>query len=134
MKPLKVVYVSAGVLKNANDQILLVQRPVDKPMAGLWEFPGGKIEDKESPELALQRELKEELGITLDLNDLKPLCFTSYSYPDFQLVMLVYNCSRWQGNIDLRENQQAFAWVSCQDLKTYSVPPADLPIIEILCS
>lgn len=134
MKPLKVVFVSAGVLKNLEGRVLLIQRPMGKQMAGLWEFPGGKIEDEESPELALQRELKEELGITVDVKDLTPLCFVSHSYPDFQLVMLVYTCSLWQGRIDLRENQPAFAWVSCQELKTYSLPLADLPIVDILCN
>ena len=134
MKPLKVVYVAAAVLEDTQNRILLVQRPSGKQMAGLWEFPGGKIEKEESPEQTLQRELKEELGIETHLSDFKPLCFVSYAYPDFHLVMLVYLCHQWQGSIKLRENQQAFIWVFPQDLKNYPMPPADLPIVKILCN
>mgnify|MGYP002783872745 CR=1 FL=1 len=129
-----VVYVAACVLKNFDEDVLLVQRPSGKSMEGLWEFPGGKIEKNESPEQALVRELKEELGISVKSDNLVPLHFVSYRYSDFQLVMLVYGCCIWEGSIKLCENQQAFNWVSIENLKDYKMPPADLPILEVLCS
>ncbi|RZI46690.1 8-oxo-dGTP diphosphatase MutT [Candidatus Finniella inopinata] len=128
------IYVAAVALTNQQGEILLVQRPAGKQMAGLWEFPGGKIESHESPEQALQRELKEELNLTVDLDDLVHLCFVSHPYPDFHLVMLIYTCHQWQGDVEMLENQEDFAWVARDDLKAYPMPPADLPVVEILCN
>ncbi len=129
---MKIVYVSAGVLCDLQGKVLIIQRPVDKEMAGLWEFPGGKIEMGESPEQALQRELNEEIGINVRLSDLKPLCFVSHQYPMFRLVLLVYKCSQWQGEVNLQEDQPGAQWVMPVHLKNFSMPPADLPILEYL--
>ena len=129
---MKIIHVSAVVLCNSLEEILIVQRPTHKEMAGLWEFPGGKIESSETPEQALQRELAEELAITVEIGNLKPLCFVSHRYSTFHLIMLVYRCNRWKGEITLKEGQQAVKWVSPSQLKDFPMPPADLPIFEYL--
>ncbi len=131
---MKIVWVSALVLENEKSEILLTQRPMGKEMAGLWEFPGGKIESGESPEEALIREIKEELNITLNKNSLVPLTFVSHSYPTFQLVMLTFHCKQWQGEIQLMEQQGGFQWVNLQTLDPAILPTADQPLIEFLRS
>ena len=102
-------------------------------MAGLWEFPGGKVEPGEVPEAALVRELREELGITVQAEHLEALTFASHSYADFHLLMPLYLCRKWQGDLRPREHQ-AFAWVRPEDLSDYEMPPADAPIIPRLKS
>jgi 8-oxo-dGTP diphosphatase len=111
--------------------VLIAQRPEDKTMAGLWEFPGGKIEDGERPEQTLIRELKEELGITVNEACLAPLTFASHSYPDFHLLMPLYVCRRWEGIVAAREGQQ-LAWVKPNRLRDYEMPPADVPLVSHL--
>lgn len=125
----KVVFVAAGVLVDAAGRILLAQRPEGKAMAGLWEFPGGKMEAGESPEGALIRELREELSIEIKASDLEPLTFVSHAYPDFHLVMPVFLCRRWSGQVSALEHA-GLAWVPLQDLDRYPMPPADGPLIS----
>ena len=126
-----VVLVVAVALIDDQRRVLLAQRPAGKSMAGLWEFPGGKVEDDETPENALVRELHEELGITVDAADLEPLAFASHTYDDFHLLMPLFDCTQWQGEIKGREGQ-ALAWVSAAELDKYAMPPADVPLIEPL--
>lgn len=127
----KVVLVSAVALIDADGRVLLAQRPEGKPMAGLWEFPGGKIEAGETPEAALIRELDEELGISTHASCLAPLTFASHAYPDFHLLMPLFACRRWQGTPVSHEGQ-ALKWARVQDLRDHPMPPADLPLIPIL--
>lgn len=131
MIAVKVVLVSAVALIDADGRVLLARRPEGKSMAGLWEFPGGKVEPGETPEAALIRELKEELGIDTWSSCLAPLTFASHSYPDFHLLMPVFACRRWQGMAQAREGQE-LAWVAPARLRDYPMPPADLPLIPIL--
>jgi 8-oxo-dGTP diphosphatase len=112
-------------------RVLLAQRPEGKSMAGLWEFPGGKIEPGETPEAALIRELQEELGIDTWASCLAPLTFASHSYEDFHLLMPLFVCRKWQGQPRSRENQ-ALKWVRPTDLRSYPMPAADVPLIPIL--
>jgi len=126
-----VVLVVAVALIDDQRRVLLAQRPAGKSMAGLWEFPGGKVEADETPELALVRELHEELGIDVDAADLEPLAFASHTYETFHLLMPLFDCVRWQGEVKAREGQ-ALAWVSAGELDQYAMPPADLPLIEPL--
>ena len=128
---MKLVLVSAVALIDADGRVLLAQRPEGKSMAGLWEFPGGKVEKGESPEVALIRELKEELGIDTWSSCLAPLTFASHAYEDFQLLMPVFACRRWQGTPQAREGQ-TLKWVRAKDLSQYPMPPADIPLIPIL--
>ena len=128
---MKTVLVSAVALIDVDGRVLLAQRPEGKPMAGLWEFPGGKVEPGETPEAALIRELQEELGIDTWQSCLAPLTFASHLYEDFHLLMPLYACRKWQGTPQGREGQ-ALKWVRVQDLKNYPMPPADLPLIPIL--
>ncbi len=128
---MKVVLVSAVALIDADGRVLLAQRPEGKSLAGLWEFPGGKVEAGETPEAALIRELQEELGIDTWASCLAPLTFASHSYPEFHLLMPLFACRRWQGVPQSRE-RQALKWVRAQDLKNYPMPPADVPLIPIL--
>lgn len=129
--PRKVVYVAAAVLVDRDGRVLLAQRPKGKPMEGLWEFPGGKIEAGESPEQALVRELHEELGIDTAVSCLAPLTFASHRYDDVHLVMPVFVCRVWKGAVIGREGQ-AFSWVYPRDFRNYAMPPADLPLIPVI--
>jgi 8-oxo-dGTP diphosphatase len=127
----KIVLVSAVALIDADGRVLLAQRPEGKSMAGLWEFPGGKVEAGETPEAALIRELKEELGIDTWQSCLAPLTFASHAYSDFHLLMPLFVCRKWQGTATPREGQ-TLAWVRPAALRDYPMPPADLPLIPIL--
>nr|WP_306269328.1 (deoxy)nucleoside triphosphate pyrophosphohydrolase [Pararhizobium sp. IMCC3301] len=131
-----IVLVAACALLDRDNRILLAQRPQGKPMAGLWEFPGGKVETGETPEASLIRELREELGVTATLPCLAPLTFASHSYDDFHLLMPLYVCRRYEGPAGLgsgngRENQ-ALKWVRPRDLRNYDMPAADIPLIPHL--
>lgn len=128
---LKTVMVSAVLLIDADNRILLAQRPEGKSMAGLWEFPGGKINPGETPEYALIRELSEELGIMTGVDCLQPLTFASHSYDDFHLVMPVFACRTWKG-IPRGMEGQALKWVHKNDLKNYPMPAADIPLIPLI--
>lgn len=127
----KTVLVAACALIDADGRVLLAQRPAGKAMAGLWEFPGGKIEPGERPEETLIRELHEELGIAVSEPCLAPLTFASHIYPDFHLLMPLYVCRRWEGTVTPREGQQ-LAWVKPNRLRDYEMPPADIPLISHL--
>lgn len=127
----RIVLVAAVALIDADGRVLIAQRPAGKPMAGLWEFPGGKIEDGETPEAALIRELHEELGVDTHESCLAPLTFASHAYPDFHLLMPLFACRRWQGMVQPREGQ-ALKWVRAKGLRDYPMPPADEPLIPIL--
>ena len=131
LKDLPVITVVAAVLVDRDGRILLAQRPAGKKMAGLWEFPGGKVEAQETPEAALVRELKEELGIDTRTSCLAPLTFVSHRYDDFHLFMPVFICRQWSGAVTPHEGQQ-IAWVKPQKLRDYPMPPADLPIIPVI--
>lgn len=128
---MKILLVSAAALIDADGRVLLAQRPPGKSLAGLWEFPGGKVEPDETPEAALIRELHEELGIDTFASCLAPLCFASHSYDDFHLLMPLFACRRWTGIPTPREGQ-ALAWVRPARMGDYPMPPADLPLIPIL--
>ena len=123
--------VAACALIDPDNRILIAQRPPGKAMAGLWEFPGGKIELGERPEETLIRELHEELSITVKEACLAPFTFASHTYPDFHLLMPLYVCRRWEGTPVSREHQ-ALKWVRPKDLAQYPMPPADLPLIPML--
>lgn len=129
----KLVLVAAAALFDAEGRVLLAQRPEGKSMAGLWEFPGGKLEPGESPEAALVRELREELGVEVCIKNLKPLNFTSFSYPDFHLLMPLFSCREWLGDLVPQERQK-ISWVAVQDLKRYNAPAADIPLFEYLAT
>ena len=128
---MKIVLVSAVALIDPDGRVLLARRPEGKSLAGLWEFPGGKVEPGETPEAALIRELKEELDIDTWASCLAPLTFASHSYDDFHLLMPLFACRRWQGAVRSLEGQQ-LAWVRPNQLRDYPMPPADLPLIPIL--
>jgi 8-oxo-dGTP diphosphatase len=130
-QPAKIVHVSAVVLVDRDGRVLLAQRPAGKALAGLWEFPGGKIEPGETPEAALVRELKEELGIDTAQSCLAPLTFVSHPYDDFHLLMQVFACRVWKGAVTAHEHQN-IAWVFPRDFAKYPMPPADLPLIPVL--
>ena len=125
--------VAACVLVDADGRVLLTKRPVGKSMAGLWEFPGGKLEAGESPEACLQRELREELGIDVSESCLAPLTFASHLYQEegFRLLMLVYMCMRWGGVVRGLEGQET-RWVGLKDLGKYEMPAADVPLVARL--
>jgi 8-oxo-dGTP diphosphatase len=127
----RVVLVVAVALIDADGRILLAQRPPGKSLAGLWEFPGGKIEPGETPEAALIRELAEELGIDVAASCLAPLTFASHGYDDFHLLMPLFVCRRWKGTPTPREGQ-TLAWVWNTKLADYPMPPADKPLIAML--
>jgi 8-oxo-dGTP diphosphatase len=129
--PLKLLLVVACALIDADNRVLVAQRPQGKSLAGLWEFPGGKLEQGERPEPALIRELSEELGITVKEDCLAPLTFASYAYPDFHLLMPLYICRRWEGQVASREGQ-ALKWVRPGKLRDLAMPPADEPLIPHL--
>ncbi len=128
---MKIVLVSAVALIDADGRVLLAQRPEGKSLAGLWEFPGGKVDPDETPEAALIRELREELGIETKASCLAPLTFASHSYDDFHLLMPLFACRRWEGIATGREGQ-TLAWVRPEKLRDYPMPPADIPLIPIL--
>ena len=130
MKPGRsLVLVSAVALVREDGRLLLAQRPEGKSMAGLWQFPGGKVEPGESPESALVRELDEELGITVDEADLEPFSFASHGYDTFHLMMPVYLCRQWRGEMTGREGQ-ALAWVGLETMNDYPTPPADVGLMK----
>ena len=127
----KLLLVVAAALIDADDRVLIAQRPKGKRLADLWEFPGGKIDAGERPEEALIRELAEELGIIVKEACLAPLTFASHAYEDFHLLMPLYVCRRWEGFVTARE-AQALKWVRAKDLRNYPMPPADIPLIPHL--
>ena len=127
----KILLVAACALVDADGRVLIAQRPAGKTMVGLWEFPGGKIEDRERPEQTLIRELREELGIVVSEACLAPLTFASHSYADFHLLMPLYVCRRWEGTVAAMEGQQ-LAWVKPNRLRDYDMPPADVPLVSHL--
>ncbi|MBV8472663.1 MAG: (deoxy)nucleoside triphosphate pyrophosphohydrolase [Hyphomicrobiales bacterium] len=128
---MKLLLVVAAALVDADDRVLIAQRPEGKALAGLWEFPGGKLDPGERPEDALIRELREELGIAVKPACLAPLTFASHAYDDFHLLMPLYVCRRWEGFAQPRE-RQALKWARAKDLRDYPMPPADLPLIPHL--
>ena len=128
---MKIVLVAAVALIDRDGRILLARRPEGKPMAGLWEFPGGKIEPGETPEACLIRELHEELGIDTWESCLAPLSFASHTYDDFHLLMPLFACRKWEGIAHGREGQ-ALAWALPARLGDYAMPPADIPLIAVL--
>ena len=127
----RVVLVAAVALIDADGRVLLAERPAGKSMAGLWEFPGGKVDPGETPEAALIRELKEELGIDVTTRCLAPFTFASHRYETFHLLMPLYLCRVWDGVVRAREGQR-LAWVRAEQLDTYPMPPADVPLIAML--
>ena len=131
MAQIKLTLVAACALVDADKRVLIAQRPPGKTMAGLWEFPGGKIEPGERPEQTLIRELQEEIGITVSEQCLAPLTFASHAYDDFHLLMPLYICRRWEGSAIAREGQ-ALAWVHANRLRDFPMPPADIPLIPHL--
>lgn len=126
-----VVLVVACAFVDADGRVLLAQRPAGKSMAGLWEFPGGKVEAGETPEQTLIRESEEELGIVVKEACLAPLTFASHRYPDFHLLMPLYVCRRWDGTVAAKESQR-LAWVRPNRLRDYPMPPADEPLVAHL--
>jgi 8-oxo-dGTP diphosphatase len=128
---MKTVLVSAVALIDQDGRVLLAQRPKGKAMEGLWEFPGGKVEAHETPEVALLRELEEELGINTWESCLAPLTFASHTYETFHLVMPLFVCRKWKGIPHPRENQK-LKWVTKQELRLHSMPEADIPLVPIL--
>jgi len=128
---MRVVLVAAVALIDVDGRVLLAQRPEGKIMAGLWEFPGGKVEPGETPEAALIRELHEELGIDTWESCLAPLTFASHGYETFHLLMPVFACRKWEGNPAPKEGQN-LAWATPKELRSYNMPPADIPLIAVL--
>jgi 8-oxo-dGTP diphosphatase len=131
MTDIKLTLVVACALVDTDKRVLIAQRPEGKALAGLWEFPGGKLERGERPEQTLIRELHEEIGITVKADCLAPLTFASHAYDDFHLLMPLYICRRWDGEVIAREGQQ-LAWVRANKLRDYKMPPADIPLIPHL--
>jgi 8-oxo-dGTP diphosphatase len=127
----KLLLVVAVALVDTDGRVLIAQRPEGKQLAGLWEFPGGKLEPGERPEEALIRELREELGIEVKAACLAPLTFASHAYEDFHLLMPLYVCRRWEGFVQSREGQ-ALKWVKPVKLREFPMPPADEPLIAHL--
>jgi 8-oxo-dGTP diphosphatase len=128
---LPTILVVAVALVDVDGRVLIAQRPEGKSMAGLWEFPGGKVDAGETPEVALIRELDEELGIDVTENCLAPFTFASHAYENFHLLMPLFVCRVWNGTVRSREGQ-ALKWVRPLDLKNYPMPPADIPLVAML--
>ena len=128
---MKILLVAAAALIDGDNRVLLAKRPPGKSLAGLWEFPGGKVDPGETPEAALRRELTEELGIDVCPSCLFPFSFASHTYDDFHLLMPLYVSRQWDGAVTPREGQ-AIAWVRATQLSAYPMPPADLPLIPVL--
>ncbi|MBN8530779.1 MAG: 8-oxo-dGTP diphosphatase MutT [Alphaproteobacteria bacterium] len=128
---MKTVTVCAAVLVDVDGRVLIARRPEGKAMAGLWEFPGGKVEPGETPEAALIREIREELAIDLCQTCYAPLTFVSHAYEEFHLLMLVYLCRRWEGMVQSQEYKE-MRWVRPKELAKFPMPPADLPLIPLL--
>ncbi len=128
---MKLVLVVACALIDVDNRVLIAQRPADKEMGGLWEFPGGKIEPGETPDAAIIREMREELGIEIKQPCLAPLTFASHSYEKFHLLMPLFICRRWQGDVVAKEHQ-SLKWVRANRLRDYEMPPADEPLIAHL--
>jgi len=128
---MKVTLVVACALVDVDNRVLIAQRPEGKAMAGLWEFPGGKLMPGETPEAALIRELKEELGIEVTQSCLAPFVFASHAYDDFHLIMPLYLCRRWSGMVQALEHE-ALAWVRPSKMDAYAMPPADAPLVAWL--
>lgn len=128
---MKILLVAAAALIDSDDRVLIAQRPPGKALAGLWEFPGGKVDPGERPEACLIRELAEELGIVVKEECLAPLTFASHAYEDFHLLMPLWVCRRWEGLVRPLEGQ-AVKWVSPRQLRDYPMPPADAPLIPAL--
>ena len=128
---MRLVLVAAVALIDADGRVLIAQRPEGKSLAGLWEFPGGKVEAGERPEQALVRELKEELNIDVSESCLAPLTFASHAYDDFHLLMPLYVCRRWNGDVMSNEGQ-SLKWVRAKALRDYPMPPADKPLVPHL--
>ena len=128
---MKLLVVAACAMVDADGRVLIAERPAGRPMAGLWEFPGGKVEAGERPEETLTRELKEELGIVVKEACLAPLTFASHTYPEFHLLMPLYVCRRWEGAVTAQEGQR-LAWVRPNRLRDYPMPPADEPLVPHL--
>ena len=127
----KILFVVAAALVDTDGRVLIAQRPPGKALAGLWEFPGGKLNQGERPEQALMRELDEELGIAVQEACLAPLTFASHAYADFHLLMPLWICRRWEGLVEARE-AQALKWVRPGKLRDFPMPPADQPLIPPL--
>lgn len=128
-------FIVCGILKNAQGHVLIAQRPAHKPMPLLWEFPGGKVEDGEAPDIALARELYEEIGVVIDPKDLRPLTFFSFpaTSPLYTtLTLLSYTCNTWIGTPEALEGQGGIVWVKPSDLRNYQMPAPDWPIIDLL--
>lgn len=128
----KIVYVCATVLQKPTGEILLVQRPAHKPLGLMWEFPGGKVEPGETPQQTAVREAEEEIGLHINAEDLEPYTFLSQKEEWGHMVMLVFHCRRWQGEVTLKEGQPDSKWVAARQLRDYLIPEADLPIIKRL--
>jgi 8-oxo-dGTP diphosphatase len=129
--PFKTVLVAACALVDTDGRVLIAQRPAGKQLAGLWEFPGGKVEPGETPEACLIRELDEELGIAVTHACLAPFVFASHTYETFHLLMPLYLCRRWEGFVTAREHE-ALAWVRPEKMDDYPMPPADKPLVAWL--
>ena len=129
--PKNLIIVAAIALIDTNDQVLIAKRPKKKHLAGLWEFPGGKIEKNESPENALVREIKEELNININNKCIAPLTFSEFKYEEFNLLLLLYICRRWDGTLMSMENNP-IKWVKANKLREYNMPPADDSLIYSL--
>lgn len=129
--PKRITLVVACALVDEDNRVLIAKRPMDRHMGGLWEFPGGKVEENETPEEAVIRELAEELGIDITQSCLAPLTFASHDYDNFHLLMPLYICRQWNGEVEAKEGQE-LAWVRPNRLSGYEMPPADEPLKAML--